>query len=233
MVDFMVDLIYGTRTDTTLKESTMEELRQLANKDYKVLPREVKSAITIDGNEYKLSATEQEKVRVKYTEYLSALDRLTESASYSNLDTEQKYTAVKHVIDTYYNKAVSDVLGNDCGKATLLSACIGGEKMAVLKARVKDYENDTDKKGEEISGTKRKKIVRAINAMSATASQKILMMYALGYTPKDKEIAGVSASAAKKQLLNSIVNAKSLTKAQKESLAKACGFTVKNGKIIP
>lgn len=232
MSDFIIDLIYDTRAGGTVKESTMNKIRNIANKGYKVLPREIKETVTVDGNEYTLTEKEQEDVREKYFDYLSALDRLCEGAMYSSLDEEKKYQAIKNVIDIGYEKALSDILGTECSRGTLLSYCIGVESFAALKSVVKDYENDVDKKGNVIEGSKREKVVKAIRSMPATATQKVLMMYALGYTPKDNEL-GMSKESAKNRLLSSIVSATNLTKMQKEQLAKACGFTVKNGKIVP
>ena len=233
MSDFIIDLIYDTRVGDTVKESTMKKIRSLANKGYKVIPREIKATVTVDGNEYTLTEKEQEDVREKYFDYLSALDSLCEGAMYSSLDEEKKYQAIKNVIDIGYEKALSDIIGTECSRGTLLSYCIGVESFAALKSVVKDYENDVDKKGNVIEGSKREKVVKAIRSMPATATQKVLMMYALGYTPKDNEVGGMTTENAKKRLLSSIVNATDLTKAQKEQLAAACGFTVKNGKIVP
>ena len=233
MSDFIIDLIYDTRVGDTVKESTMKKIRSLANKGYKVIPREIKATVTVDGNEYTLTEKEQEDVREKYFDYLSALDRLCEGAMYSALDEEKKYQAIKNVIDIGYEKALSDILGTECSRGTLLSYCIGVESFATVKAIVKDVDNDVDNKGNVIEGSKRENVVKAIRSMPANATQKVLMMYALGYTPKDNEVGGMTTENAKKRLLSSIVNATDLTKAQKEQLAAACGFTVKNGKIVP
>ena len=231
MADFMLDLLYDNGT-TGLNDNTMKILRNLSELGYKVTPREVADSVTIDGEEYPISVAEQSVIEEKYFSNLKALDSLTSSDSYAKLTDEQRYHAVKSVLDVYYKKAVSDVMGTETTKSVLIASIIGAENMGIFTALVKDYEDDVDKKGERVSGTKRKKIVAAINAMPITTNQKILLMYAKGYTPKDGEIRGVSASNAKTRLLNTVVGAKDLSKEQKESLAKACGLTVKNGKII-
>lgn len=230
MADFMLGLLYDTET-TELADSTMKSLRSLAELGYTVTPREVADTITVDGEEYAIAPEEQSLIEEQYFSRLSALDRLTSSASYGKLSDEQRADAVKAVHDMTYKKAVSDVMGTEASKSVLIASCVGVENLAVLNSLVKGYEDDVSKTGDKVSGSKRKKIIAAINSMPLTLDQKILLVYAKGYTPKDGEIPGVSAESAKKRLLRSVLNAKDLTKSQKESLAKACGFTVKNGKI--
>lgn len=61
-------------------------------------------------------------------------------------------------------------------------------------------ESDTDKYGNVIDGSKRKKVFDLINAMDIPVEQKVLLADAKGYTVKDGDIKGVSASAARKIL---------------------------------
>jgi hypothetical protein len=230
MVEYTISLLYGGDS-STLSESTFGELRSLAELGYKVTPRKVSKKITVDGVEYPISNAESAQIRTKYFDYLESLDRLTASETYKKLTDEQKYHAVDQIIDAYYDKSVSDVMGTKGAKRSMLT-CIGGENIAIGSALVKDITDDVNKKGEKVSGSKRKKVVAAINAMPITTEQKILMMYVKGYVPKDGDIRGVSAESAKKKLLNMIVKSNALTKEQKASLAQSCGFTVKNGKIM-
>ena len=95
----------------------------------------------------------------------------------------------------------------------------------------KDIENDLDKNGEVISGSKRKKTVEAISRLKLTREQKLLLICASGYAIQDGDVRGVSAEQAKKFLLQYILKLNA-TKEQKEELARICGFEVKNGKIV-
>ena len=61
-------------------------------------------------------------------------------------------------------------------------------------------ESDTDKNGNVIDGSKRKKVFDLINAMDIPVEHKVLLANARGYTVKDGDIKGVSASAARKIL---------------------------------
>lgn len=92
-------------------------------------------------------------------------------------------------------------------------------------------ESDVDKDGETVSGSKRKKVVKALKKTKATKSEKVLMMYLAGYTVQDGDIAGVSASSAKRLVLNAIMKL-DVSKEEKAEIAKNFGFKVKNGRII-
>ena len=110
-------------------------------------------------------------------------------------------------------------------------AGVGFDELYAYHFATLGLENDTDKRGNVIEGSKRKKIVSIINSLDIPKDQKLLLLASKGYAAKDGEIPGIRAATAKTMLQRYIVRAK-LTKAEKEALAKACGFTVKNGAIV-
>lgn len=87
---------------------------------------------------------------------------------------------------------------------------------------VKGLESDKDKNGNTVSGSKRKKVVSAIESMNLSTDEELLFIASHGYSLTDAE---------KRRLLKYILSQK-MTKAEKEELAEKCGFKVKNGKII-
>ncbi len=95
----------------------------------------------------------------------------------------------------------------------------------------KGITSDIDKKGNTVSGSKRKKTLKAIKSMSISIEQKLLLMAMRGYSIKDGDFPGISAEAAKKKLLK-YVRGLNLSKEEKELLAEACGFELKKGKIV-
>ena len=212
MVDFILEMIYGERVGGVLKTGTIRKLHRLTEKGYKVLPREVKQNVTIDGEKYTLTESEYRSVKSKYSEYSKDIDELLSHPVYSNLSNEQKMYAVNYVFDAAYDKAMSDVIGKKCGKQTLISYCVGSEKLAVLRSITKNYTGDT----------KRKKTISAINAMPGSSNfEKVLMVYAMGYTPADNDVRGISADTAKRMAKNSVQGAQNINKTQKEELLKA------------
>ncbi len=92
--------------------------------------------------------------------------------------------------------------------------------------------SDTDKDGEVITGSKRAKILKAINSTGADIRQQMLFFASKGYSIKDKDFNRMSAKKANKMLISYILSQKNLTYAEKVALAEKCGFKVKNGKII-
>jgi hypothetical protein len=197
-----------------------------------VIPKTTPSSITIDGAEYELNLTEYNAVRDSYSSTALSLDDLISSEYYKNLSDELKADAINYVYDLRYDKAIHDVLGIYKGNAVIVSDAIGIENMATLYIATKGIISDTDKLGNVISGSKRSKVISAINSLNVPREQKLLMIYAKGYTIKDGDIRGLTADRAKTVLLNYILRSSKLSKVQKEELAKMCGFEVKNGKIV-
>ena len=110
-------------------------------------------------------------------------------------------------------------------------AGVGFDELYAYHFATLGIESDTDKKGNVIEGSKKKKILAVINALNIPREQKLMLLAAKGYAPKDGDIKGVSAASAKKILLSYIMKQK-ITKAEKAELARACGFTVKGGVIV-
>ena len=124
-----------------------------------------------------------------------------------------------------YNKAVYEK------SAVYNSLGLSYDKFYDFYFTTRGLESDVDKDGETVSGSKRKKVVKALKKTKATKSEKVLMMYLAGYTVQDGDIAGVSASSAKRLVLNAIMKL-DVSKEEKAEIAKNFGFKVKNGRII-
>jgi hypothetical protein len=102
----------------------------------------------------------------------------------------------------------------------LNSSGIDYEKLYLYYFGTKDLENDVDKRGEVIEGSKKNKIAKAINALDISKQQKALLLATSGYSVGDY----------KPNLLKYILSL-NISQSEKLELAKAAGFTVKNGKI--
>ena len=139
---------------------------------------------------------------------------------------------VNYVYELHYNMALEDALGIDRGNAVLISSVIGAENLAMLHVATMGLTSDTDKFGNAISGSKRQKVVAAINQLDVSSEQKLLLICAKGYALKDGDLRGLSAERAKKLLLRYILRMGKLNKQQKAELAALCGFEVRNGRIM-
>ena len=232
MASYILGLLYNERMGVDMSESVHNELYSLSARGYKVLPKSAPKSITVEGAEYELNEAQQAAVRGSYSASQASLEKLFTKEKYKKLSEEMKAEAVNYVYELHYNMALEDALGIDRGNAVLISSVIGAENLAMLHVATKGLTSDTDKLGNAISGSKRKKVVAAINQLDVSSEQKLLLICAKGYALKDGDLRGLSAERAKKLLLRYILRMGKLNKQQKAELAALCGFEVRNGRIM-
>lgn len=232
MASFILSLLYNERMGVDMSEAVHNELYSLSAKGYKVLPKSAPKSITVEGAEYELNEAQQAAVRGSYSASQASLEKLFTKEKYKKLSEEMKAEAVNYVYELHYNMALEDALGIDRGNAVLISSVIGAENLAMLHVATKGLTSDTDRLGNAISGSKRKKVVAAINRLDVSSEQKLLLICAKGYALKDGDLRGLSAERAKKLLLRYILRMGKLNKQQKAELAALCGFEVRNGRIM-
>lgn len=87
----------------------------------------------------------------------------------------------------------------------------------------KDLENDKDKQGNVIAGSKKQKVLKLVNELKVNKNQKLLLLAASGYSVGDR--------TTKIKLARYITSLKA-SKEEKADLAEMCGFKVKNGTIL-
>ena len=137
-----------------------------------------------------------------------------------------------YVSDLYYDMALQSALGVEReNKDLILSRALSVDTLALYRTSVRGLASDKDKDGNTVAGSKRKKVIAAINAMGVRREERLLLIASSGYALQDGDVRGMSAEAAKNLLLRYILSMKN-SKDEKAALAKACGFTVKNGKIL-
>ena len=233
MTSFIMSLLLGERMNENVDEAVFNELLILSKNGQKVIPRSVPSKITIDEVEYPLSAAEQAAIKDIYATSERSLKALFAKSKYNTLSDEQKAEAIDFIYDTYYDKALEGALGIDRGNNSLIIAdVVGVDNLALLYVTTKGLTSDIDRRGNVISGSKRKKVVAAINSLGVSTEKKLLLICAKGYSLQDNDIRGLSAEKAKKYLLRYILSLKGKTKAEKAEIAELCGFEVVNGRII-
>ncbi len=233
MTSFIMSLLLGERMNENVDEAVFKELLLLSKNGQKVIPRSVASSITINQQEYTISDAEQAAIKDFYATSEGSLKALFAKPKYNSLSDEQKAEAIDFVYDTYYNMALENALDVDRGNSGLLIAdVVGVDNLALLYVLKKGLASDVDKNGKPVSGSKRKKVISAINSIGVSTEQKLLLICASGYALQDNDISRVSAESAKKRLLKYILNLKGATKEDKVALAEMCGFEVKNGRIV-
>ena len=203
--------------------------------EYLAIRREVEeygNAVFVGDILVELTNEQIDTLNNKKTELQSHVDALVDYPKYLRLNEEQKTIALDYATDLIDDVAESSVLGVDNGTAVLLANVIGINEMSVLHALTKDLESDKDEDGKTISGSKRKKVITAINSLGLSREKKLLLICSKGYNIQDGDIRGLSASSAKKVLLRYILSLK-VSKDEKARLAELCGFEVtKNGRIV-
>lgn len=233
MTSFIMSLLLGERMNENVDEAVFNELLILSKNGQKVIPRSVPSSITIDEVEYPLSAAEQAAIKDIYATSEKSLKALFAKSKYNTLSDEQKAAAIDFIYDTYYDKALEGALGIDRGNNSLIIAdVVGVDNLALLYVTTKGLTSDIDRRGNVISGSKRKKVVEAINSLGVSTEKKLLLICAKGYSLQDNDIRGLSAEKAKKYLLRYILSLKGKTKEEKAEIAELCGFEVVNGRIV-
>ncbi len=232
MAAFLLDLTLGEESYGGATGAVKDELLGLLSNGHSVLPRAVPKEYTIDGETVELSEEQQGTVAQYYTEIPATLDALFTRREYKALSQKDRVAAIGYVYDTYRATALTQATGHDFGSGAMrVASVVGIDTVALVQAATRGIESDLDKNGKSIAGSKRKKVVAAISALSIPREQKLLLIAAKGYSLQNGDAGFMSVSTAKRTLLKYILSL-SLPKAEREALATLCGFEVRNGKIL-
>jgi hypothetical protein len=223
-VDLLLSLSYGKPFGEGVTDATVTELNRLArvDKKYLALPKTVPDKITRDGIEYTLTDNQKQQILTEYGKVNAAIDKLVNSASYQKLSDDKKAERLKYYYSEYFNAAVTKVLKLVKSNTEVLQGAIGFDTYAKFHFATKGIKSDTDKNGNAISGSKRKKVIAAIDKLNLTEEKRLLLIASKGYALTERE----------RTKLIRYINSLKLTESSKKALAEMCGFEVKNGKIV-
>jgi len=214
----------------TPKEDVIAETLRLYKAGYDTIPKAVSQSISVDGVSYNLTSKQYKQFIDTYKKAGAEVSKLISSSEYKALDDEAKGKAMRYVYEAYYNKALNEVLGIK-NKSTAIVQIFDVTQYAIFKAFASVTEANKDKKGNPITGSKKKKIFAYVQKLNIPNAQKALLLNMEGYTINDGELKGFSATSAKRAVIN-YINASSLSSEEKEALAKTCGFNIKNGRVV-
>ena len=238
----IVDMMMDNRSGK-LSDGASATVKRLYEAGYQVLPRAVGKTYSYrytdeNGEQASASGAFTKKTRKQFEDiYFGAADevnKMTAQSEFSALTEAGKAKAIKNVYDTYYQLAAAHVSGESggLGKTAKLSRFISAGKAASVIAKISELEADKDKNGKSISGSKKKKVIRYLRSCtSMTDSEKLVMLYALGYNLSDGEWRGLSAEKAKEKVLKYILTYKGAASGEKAEVLSLCGFEVSNGKV--
>lgn len=183
-------------------------------KSYQVIPKSIGSTISYEGEEVEITSKQRERFKKVYGEANKALASLVNNKSYASTSDEVKAKAVRFIYDIYYNLAIEDLLGVELETKNILFAkAIDISSLAIIVAMARSIEADTDKKGNIVSGSRKKKVQTYINSLGLKAAQKYMIMGYLGYSNKNGQ-----------QQVKSYIQRLSLTKSEKEKLYEYSGY---------
>lgn len=191
-----------------------EEMDRLVKGGYQVIPKSIGSTISYEGEEVEITSKQRERFKKVYGEANKALASLVNNKSYASTSDEVKAKAVRFIYDIYYNLAIEDLLGVELETKNILFAkAIDISSLAIIVAMARSIEADTDKKGNIVSGSRKKKVQTYINSLGLKAAQKYMIMGYLGYSNKNGQ-----------QQVKSYIQRLSLTKSEKEKLYEYSGY---------
>ena len=217
--DDLADTVVGIMLDEKgfgVEDSTVrKEIKTLTINGYNVLPKGVGNSITYDGEEIVLTKGQAKAFKEIYSTANEALASLVKLSQYESATDEVKAKAINYIYNVYYNLALQDLLGEDLETKTVLFAeAIDVEKLAIIVATANSLKADVDKKGNVITGTRKKKIQTYINSLKLSAAQKYMIMGYLGF----KNLKGETQVKA-------YINRLKLTKTEKEKLLQYSGYS--------
>lgn len=217
--DDLADTVVGIMLDEKgfgVEDSTVrKEIKTLTVNGYNVLPKGVGNSITYDGEEIVLTKGQAKAFKEIYSTANEALASLVKLSQYESATDEVKAKAINYIYNVYYNLALQDLLGEDLETKTVLFAeAIDVEKLAIIVATANSLKADVDKKGNVITGTRKKKIQTYINSLKLSAAQKYMIMGYLGF----KNLKGETQVKA-------YINRLKLTKTEKEKLLQYSGYS--------
>ena len=214
MIATIVELMTDERVGDIGDSAVSKELNSLVTKGFDVIPRSVGEKITYNGEEINLTSGQRKQFKQVYSVANKAVASLVKLSQYESASDEVKAKAIKYIYNVYYNLALQDLLGEDLETKTVLFAeAIDVEKLAIIVATANSLTADLDKKGNAISGTRKRKIQAYVNSLKLSAAQKYMLMGYLGFSNLKGEMQ-----------VKAYINRLSLTKSEKEKLLKYSGY---------
>ena len=214
MIATIVELMTNERVGSIGDSTVSQELNSLVTKGYGVIPRSVGKEITYNGEEISLTSGQRKQFKEVYSVANKAVASLVKLSQYKSATDDVKAKAIKYIYNVYYNLALQDLLGEDLETKTVLFAeAIDVEKLAIIVATANSLTADLDKKGNAISGTRKRKIQAYVNSLKLSAAQKYMVMGYLGFSNLNGE-----------SQVKAYINRLNLTKSEKEKLLKYSGY---------
>lgn len=219
---YILGLLYDENIGESVSSAQKNEIIRLTKLGHSVLPKDIPDKIKRNSKEYVLTTSQKATLDAEYSKVVKAIDKLISTAFYKNLSNDDKAYMIDYYHDKYYDLAVNKALKLEDKNAAMYKA-INFDTFAMISYMTKDIESDKDKNGNTISGSKKEKIVKALNKVKMSDEKKLFYLASRGY----------ALSESDQQKLCKYLNSLKISNSEKKELAEMCGLTYKNGKITP
>lgn len=227
----MVSLIASMMIDDKIgnaDEELVKALKPYVEKGYDVLPSTTPSKITVKGETdddpdivVELNNEQKKQFKQVYDKAGTAIVKLVSDERFSALDEKQKADAISKLYDAYYNEAAHEVAGVEMSKVNVLSSMVDREVLVLSKAVISTIEADVDKRGNAVSGSRKKKVLEYVKTLKLPKGQAEIVLYLNGY--RGDAVEGMVAKYA---------NSAGLDEQTLAALAEMMGGRVVKGKIV-
>lgn len=175
---------YTSRTEVTPVD---EEIRQLYNRtgDGGVVPDRPPRYITVDGERVDLTAAQYTKYATERGQtQFSMLEELFDRPEYNALSSTDRAALVEDVYEYADALAKAEVSSYepDGWVAKAMESGVNPEDYLIFRAITANITGDKDENGDTISGSKKEKMLAAIDMMDLSVQEKDALYYALGYS---------------------------------------------------
>lgn len=183
LANTIMGLMLKEKGITKLSDKVTDKMRDLYEKGYNVLPRTIGDSVTIDGEEYTLSAQQQKKIKSVYDDANAKVEKLINGQGFNSLDSKVQAKAIKWIYDYYYEYAVAATLGLTAdSKKLLYGETMSVERFALAISVCSSITSDIDKKGNKVANSKKNKIIAMLRQSGMSKAEREMILAYLGYS---------------------------------------------------
>lgn len=222
LADSIIEQMLKDKGVVTDNSTVRRELYRLYKDGYKPFPTTLNVVVTHDSVQYPLDKEQKRQFERIYSGATRDVASVMMSQSYQKLTEEQKAKTIKNIYDIYYDKAKSSVL-KVSDKQIVIANSVNAKQYAQFKAFVSTAELKKDRRGNAISGSKKKQVINHVNSLELPRAEKMMYVLLNNYTITDTDFRGYTAIRAKRAV-SSYISSLNITADEKKALLVACGL---------
>ena len=225
----VADILAEQRTGEGISgNEAIREVVRLYEIGENVLPSSVPSKVTIkaeaedeEDTVVVLDAKQKKAFTQIYSQASAKVSELVCTDLYKNLSDAEKAKAIRLLYESYYDEASHEVVGTKVSTLNALEVLCDRELLVLSKAAISAMEADVDKKGNAVSGSRKKKVLAYVKTLKLPKGQAEVVLYLNGY--RGDAVLGSVARYA---------NGAGLSEEELADIAELLGGSVRRGKIV-